>query len=221
MACAGMIEDYLDALDRRLHGPGSVKSELLTEVRHSLEDAAEAYRDDGLTTAGAEQRAVREFGGVDAVAEDCQAELAVSHSLGTVRTLLAGVVLLVLMWEVGRRLIIGPWEAFPGPPLNPLAGLAFGMAERLGIVLGLVIAVLLLSVRLLGRRTSARALSSLLTRFNVLAVLVYGTTLFLVCALGMFLRPEVFQDVGMVVIMTVTVLVMSRLGWLAGRSLRL
>ncbi|MBB5910246.1 permease prefix domain 1-containing protein [Actinoalloteichus hymeniacidonis] len=217
-----MIEDYLVALNRRLSGPGSVKSELLAEIRHSLDDAAEAYRDGGFSEADAQHRAVVEFGRVELVAEECQAELAVSHGLGTVRTLLAATVLLVALWECGRRLITGHWSgAVTAAQDTPLAGLAFGAAALSGIVLAVIVLAVLLVVRVMSRRISPRVLSTMLTRFNMVAILSYGTTLFLVCGLGMYYRPEAFHDAGMVIVMSVTSLVMSRLGWLAMQSLRL
>ena len=52
----------LRELAGRLHGPVRLKADLLTEARHALLDATEAYREGGLPAAEAERRAVAEFG---------------------------------------------------------------------------------------------------------------------------------------------------------------
>lgn len=70
------IERYVDGLAAALRGPRKIRAEMVTEARHSLEDAAAAFEDAGLTPVDAEQRAVREFGAYRQVVPAYQAELA-------------------------------------------------------------------------------------------------------------------------------------------------
>lgn len=73
---AGPIDAYVDGLALLLRGPGRVRAEMITEARHSLEDAAAAHLDAGLCELEAERRAVAEFGALREVAPAYQAELA-------------------------------------------------------------------------------------------------------------------------------------------------
>ncbi|RQX58081.1 hypothetical protein DLJ57_04450, partial [Micromonospora chalcea] len=57
-----VVDRRLRELSGRLYGPDRLKADLLTETRHALEDAVEAYREEGLPRAEAERRAVAEFG---------------------------------------------------------------------------------------------------------------------------------------------------------------
>ncbi|MER7457154.1 permease prefix domain 1-containing protein [Micromonospora sp. NPDC126480] len=77
-----MVEERLRALGERLRGPRRLKADLLTEARHGLLDAVEAYREDGLPAAEARRRAVAEFGSPAQLAPAYQAELAVGALRG-------------------------------------------------------------------------------------------------------------------------------------------
>ncbi len=118
MAGAGVISRYVDELDGRLRGPAAVKADLLTEARDSLADAADSYRDGGLSPEDAERRAVEEFGPLTVVAPGYQEELAVAHAATTLRTLALLVPLTYVLWELNRMFWIGPWSGFDGlaPP---------------------------------------------------------------------------------------------------------
>ncbi|MEU8296621.1 permease prefix domain 1-containing protein [Micromonospora sp. NPDC048909] len=76
------VEGHLRELAARLHGPARLKSDLLTEARHGLQDAVEAYRAGGLPAAEAERRAVAEFGSPAQLLPAWQAELAVAALRG-------------------------------------------------------------------------------------------------------------------------------------------
>jgi hypothetical protein len=106
-----VIDEYVDELDRALHGPARLKSDLLTEARHSLTDSAEGYRDGGLHPAEAERLAVAEFGPVRQLAHEYQSELLAGTLRAlAIRVLVVGLVLTVtadLMWRGA------PWT---GPP---------------------------------------------------------------------------------------------------------
>ncbi|MFG2011809.1 permease prefix domain 1-containing protein [Micromonospora sp. NPDC048868] len=73
---ATTVEERLRELGAHLRGPRRLKSDLLTEARHGLLDAVEAYRADGLPATEAQRRAVAEFGSPAQLAPAYQAELA-------------------------------------------------------------------------------------------------------------------------------------------------
>jgi hypothetical protein len=116
VAEAGVISRYVDSLDERLRGPEAVKADLLAEARDSLDDAADSYRDSGLSAEDAERRAVEEFGPLAVVAPEYQAELAVAHAATTLRTVAVLIPLTYLLWELNRVFWIGPWSGFNGAP---------------------------------------------------------------------------------------------------------
>jgi len=70
------IERYVDGLAAALRGPRKVRDDMVTEARHSLQDAAASFEDAGLDPLDAERRAVREFGAYRDVVPAYQIELA-------------------------------------------------------------------------------------------------------------------------------------------------
>jgi HAAS domain-containing protein len=116
VAGAGVIERYVAELDGRLRGPAAVKADLLTEARDSLADAADRYRDGGLSPQEAERRAVEEFGSLTVVAPGYQAELAAAHAATVLRSVMVLIPLTYVLWEVNRMFWIGPWSSFGGAP---------------------------------------------------------------------------------------------------------
>ncbi|MCZ7439838.1 permease prefix domain 1-containing protein [Micromonospora sp. WMMC241] len=150
------VEDRLRELSGRLHGPTRLKADLLTEARHALEDAAEAYRDGGLPRAEAERRAVAEFGSVAQLAPGFQAELAACALRGlALRTLaVAGVLIAAgdLTWQGSS------WSAGPRPPSGYLL-LSAALNGIWAVVGGLALAGLLLGA-LAARRPSTGVLRS-------------------------------------------------------------
>ncbi|GAA0722932.1 hypothetical protein Drose_09190 [Dactylosporangium roseum] len=72
----GPIDHYVDGLAAALRGPRKHRAEMVTEARHSLRDAADAFEDAGLDRVDAERRAVGEFGTYRQVVPAYQAELA-------------------------------------------------------------------------------------------------------------------------------------------------
>jgi hypothetical protein len=111
-----LIEEYVGDLDRRLLGPAHVKADLLAEARDSLDDAADSYRGNGLSTEAAERRAVEEFGPLAVVVPGYQAELAAAHAATMLRTVMLLVPLTYVLWELNRMFWIGPWASFDGGP---------------------------------------------------------------------------------------------------------
>lgn len=77
------IDEYVTSLGQRLRGPRALTTDVLTEVRDGLCDAAEAYRRGGVTPREAERRAVAEFGRVDELAGQFQRELAMAQGRRT------------------------------------------------------------------------------------------------------------------------------------------
>ncbi|GAA3457171.1 permease prefix domain 1-containing protein [Dactylosporangium matsuzakiense] len=96
------IDAYVDDLNAALRGPRRPRAEMITEARHSLEDAALAFADDGLPDLAAERRAVAEFGTLDEVVPAYQEELAVQQGRRTVTWIALALplvnVLAPLMW---------------------------------------------------------------------------------------------------------------------------
>lgn len=109
-----MVEERLRALGARLRGPSRLKADLLTEARHGLLDAVEAYREDGLSATEARRRAVAEFGSPAQLAPAYQAELAVGALRGLSWRVLAaaaaGIVAGDLTWHGAS------WSEGPRPP---------------------------------------------------------------------------------------------------------
>ncbi|TDB69771.1 permease prefix domain 1-containing protein, partial [Micromonospora sp. KC721] len=109
-----VLEERLGELNGRLRGPARLKAELLVELRHALTDAAEAYREGGLTPAEAARRAVAEFGTAAQLAPAYQAELGAAALRGlSVRALVVAAVLVIagdLTWQGSS------WSGGPPPP---------------------------------------------------------------------------------------------------------
>jgi hypothetical protein len=112
------VEDRLRELDVRLRGPARLKSDLLTEVRHALLDAVEAYREEGLPAAEAERRAVAEFGSPGQLAPAYQAELAAGALRGLAQRVLAVAGVLVAAGDLTWR--GSSWSDGPRPPASYL-----------------------------------------------------------------------------------------------------
>ncbi|NES14277.1 MULTISPECIES: permease prefix domain 1-containing protein [Micromonospora] len=141
-----LVEERLRELAGRLRGPAGLKADLLTEARHSLQDAVEAYREGGLSRAEAERRAVAEFGSPAQLAPGYQAELAAGALRRlAVRALAVAVTLMAggdLTWRGAS------WTEGPRPPegyrllsasLNGIWGLVAALALA-GLLLGIVAA---------------------------------------------------------------------------------
>ncbi|NJP32766.1 permease prefix domain 1-containing protein [Micromonospora thermarum] len=109
-----LVEERLRALEERLRGPSRLKADLLTEARHGLLDAVEAYREGGLPAAEARRRAVAEFGSPAQLAPAYQAELAVGALRGLAWRVLAvaaaGIAAGDLTWRGAS------WSDGPRPP---------------------------------------------------------------------------------------------------------
>ncbi|WP_158849167.1 permease prefix domain 1-containing protein [Saccharothrix deserti] len=155
MAGAGVIDDYVTALDRRLRGPGHVKDDLLAEARDSLHDAAAAHRDGGLTEEAAQRRAVAEFGPVNAIAREYQGLLGLAHGARTLRTVMLVLPLTHVMWELNRKFWIGAWNDFDAPPPDWYLVIA-----RLNDISAWVVAGAAVIALLIGRRLARTALST-------------------------------------------------------------
>jgi hypothetical protein len=79
-----VIEGYADGLAARLRGPRRMRTDMVTEARDSLLDAAEAHVEAGLSPAEAARTAVAEFGTYRQVVPGYQAELAAAQGRRTV-----------------------------------------------------------------------------------------------------------------------------------------
>ncbi|MFG1952772.1 permease prefix domain 1-containing protein [Micromonospora sp. NPDC048830] len=137
------VEDRLRELDDRLRGPARLKADLLTEARHALEDAVEAYRDRGLSAAEAERRAVAEFGDPAGLGPAYQAELAAGSLRGLALRVLAVAGVLVAAGDLTWR--GSSWSGTgPRPPAGYL--LLSGSLDAIWLAIALLAAAGLLLV---------------------------------------------------------------------------
>jgi hypothetical protein len=177
-----MIDEYVHQLGRALSGPNRLKADLLTEARHSLLDAAQGYREDGMPAAAAERQAVIEFGAVPELVPGYQSELAAS----AVRTLA------LRMFIVGSLLVAKAdlmWQGVPQRGPNPTTGylLLTGSLDGIWIISGLFAAVSYLWLRWQARqgrpesmrpaRLVGRLLAGSLGLSGLCAVAVYAWSL--------------------------------------------
>ncbi|MFD2766897.1 permease prefix domain 1-containing protein [Micromonospora eburnea] len=136
-----LVEQRLGELAGRLRGPARLKADLLTEARHALQDAVEAYREGGLPPAEAERRAVAEFGSPAQLVPGYQAELAAGALRGlALRALVVAVALMAggdLTWRGSS------WSDGPRPPAGYLV-LSASLHGIWALVAGLALAGLLL-----------------------------------------------------------------------------
>ncbi|GAA1277556.1 hypothetical protein GCM10009677_34480 [Sphaerisporangium rubeum] len=124
MAGSGAIDDYVATLARTLRGPGRLRRDMVAEARDGLEDAAEAYREQGADPAAAERLAVAEFGPVGEIAPGYQEELAAREGRRTAAGLFLIVPVVTVLWTLIWRLYPDlPAPAYDGKPswFMPLA----------------------------------------------------------------------------------------------------
>ncbi|MEU8181795.1 permease prefix domain 1-containing protein [Micromonospora sp. NPDC049044] len=114
----GFVDEHLRDLAARLQGPARLKSDLLTEARHGLWDAVEAYQESGVPPTEAQRRAVVEFGSPAQLLPSWQAELAVGALRGLSLRMLAvagvGMAAGDLTWRGAS------WSDGPRPPAGYL-----------------------------------------------------------------------------------------------------
>lgn len=138
-----LVEERLRELAGQLHGPPSLKADLLTEARHALLDAAEAYREGGVPPAEAERRAVAEFGSPAELVPGYQAELAAGALRRLASRALAVAVLLMAGGDLTWR--GSSWSEGSRPPAGYLL-LSASLNGIWALVAALALAGLLLGV---------------------------------------------------------------------------
>ncbi|MFJ4097889.1 permease prefix domain 1-containing protein [Amycolatopsis japonica] len=159
------IEAYIGDLDKRLRGSAGAKADLLTEARDGLIDAAEAYREGGVSEAEAERRAVADFGPAPVIARDYQAELALRGDIGTLWKVIVGIPLIQVGWELARIWTYGDWSRSG----NSHPDWYLAVIELFGILVvvpPLIGVVALFGTRRLGRRLDSVRLGKV-TRWTV------------------------------------------------------
>ena len=174
MAGAGVIDEYVTALDRRLRGPDPVKDDLLAEARDSLHDAAAAHRDRGLGEEAAQRRAVAEFGPVATIAREYQGLLGLAYGARTLRSVMLVVPLAYVMWELNRMFWIGRWNDFDAPPPDWYLAIARFNDTSAWFVAGAAVLALLVGRRLARTSVSTVTLAKLA---GVVAVASVGVSL--------------------------------------------
>ncbi|MER7590752.1 permease prefix domain 1-containing protein [Micromonospora sp. NPDC127501] len=174
-----MVDEHLRELAARLQGPARLKSDLLTEARHGLLDAVEAYRESGVPPTEAQRRAVVEFGSPAQLLPSWQAELAVGALRGLSLRMLAiagvGVVAGDLTWRGSS------WSGGPRPPAGYLLLAAsvdwIWMGALLLAVAGLLVVWASARAPRPGLALAQRAVGAGLTGVLVLGI-VAGSALF-------------------------------------------
>jgi hypothetical protein len=116
------IDQTVRALAHRLPSPLLRPPGILLEVRDGLDDAAAAYGVAGMSEVAAVERAIADFGDLDAVAAD-YLELALTRSTWWAAAALGPGYLVILgAWDLAERLVSSPlphdaglplWAAFP------------------------------------------------------------------------------------------------------------
>jgi hypothetical protein len=119
-----VIDAYIAELQGSLRGPRRVRTDLVIEARDSLVDAAEAYESRGIDRRDAERRAVRDFGDVQTIASDYQAELGIAQTRRTALLILLIIGAQGAITEIAWRLVAGlGWTWHPSPAYALLARL--------------------------------------------------------------------------------------------------
>lgn len=212
------IEGYLSDLDRRLVGCRSTKDDLLAEARDGLHDAADAYREGGWPHDEAERRAVADFGGVDVVAGDYQAELSMHSGVRTLWKLVLGVPAMQLSWDFARILTFGDWTRL-STPTPEWYRVATHFSHGAVFVVPAVGLVALVCARWLSRRVDGVRLARTCGFFIAGAVGInLASVLTLVVATGFVDVSRLFLSVPCVLLMVAYVLLSVRLVVLARRS---
>jgi hypothetical protein len=165
---ADLIDETISRLAAGLPGgTAGVRSDLLLEARHGLEDAAEAYREAGLSEREAVERAVRDFGDLEELTVDYAA-----HAVtGSVR-------LAALVLGAGYSLVLTAWMVASWTAPDRLPGESGPAASSFGWIGG--VAVLTTLGALAGVRRQARRSqhsSTLAWTIGVLGLLVGAATL--------------------------------------------
>lgn len=213
-----MIDEYLVDLDRRLHGCGRFKADLLAEARDGLRDAADAYRAGGWSDEDAERRAVAEFGPAPVVAREYQAELGMLSGVRTLWKLVLGVPAMQIAWDYARILTYGEWTQLPTstPDWYRVVAHASHGAVFVVPVIGLLA---LLGTRWLSRRLDAVRLARFCGILIALAVGINVASVgLLIGATGVVDVSRLFLSVPCAVLMVAWVLLSIRLVVLARRS---
>ncbi|MEU3768555.1 permease prefix domain 1-containing protein [Amycolatopsis keratiniphila] len=215
-----VIEAYLGELRARLEGPASAKRDLLREARDGLNDAADAYRDGGWSDHDAQRRAVDDFGPVQLIARDYQAELGMHSGTRTLWKLILGVPMMQLAWEFARKWTFGDWSQLATPTpgwYKYVAQFTHGsvfIVPMLGVLA-------LLSMRWLSRRMDG---TRLVRTAGVLIGEAVGLNLLsvalLVIATGFIDASRLFLSVPCGILMVLWVVLSVRLALLARRSWR-
>jgi hypothetical protein len=141
-----VIDEYLASLERALSGPGRVRRDLVAEARGHLLDATQAYEGAGWDPRAAAERAVRDFGPVNVVADGYRTVLAVAASRRSALTLFALLLPQAFLWDGGLRLAPSPANGEAG-----LAGVLHHAIEWFGFG-ALVLALVTLLVAGVGQR---------------------------------------------------------------------
>jgi hypothetical protein len=222
MAGASVIDDYVADLDTRLRGDRRTKIDLLTEARHSLQDAAECYQDAGFCEEEAQRKAVSDFGPAGTIARCYQGELAAAYGARTLRSILFLLPVVHLLWEATRLIWYGSWDNFPGvaPPawyypftqVNDSMGWAVASAAALALLVSRFMSRRSPDSRFVARCSAGVALVSVSASITATSALVIATVVF---------EPaRMYASPPLALATVVAFTVLSRLAVMARRTVR-
>ncbi|GIJ48996.1 hypothetical protein Val02_58820 [Virgisporangium aliadipatigenens] len=172
-----LVDAYVTRLGRALRGPRRARADLLTEVRDSLVDAAEAYGRAGYDADAAARRAVEDFGEVREIAAGYQVELGMIQARRTAVGILLAIGGQPLFWNYLRP-HLGTTTASDSP--GPLHTVIDVLMEWCGTATLLAAAALLLAIRLAGHSTRVTRAAGLLANGAGVLFALLGATMTLI-----------------------------------------
>ncbi|MBO0829875.1 MAG: DUF3784 domain-containing protein [Streptosporangiales bacterium] len=178
-----VITGYTAELGRLLRGPLRLKTDLVTEARDGLADAAEAYEHAGADPATAADRAVAEFGPLGTVASEYQAVLATAQARRTALLFFVVTAVQTLGATYAWRSLSGGWTSRPGLGYSLLARSVDWVGVGNETAALLVLLATGIGVRYLGDRPS-------ICRFTGILTLVVGGFMFVAGTLLTSLNPD-------------------------------
>ncbi|WP_246257280.1 permease prefix domain 1-containing protein [Amycolatopsis anabasis] len=218
MTGAAVIDGYLGDLAARLRGPSRVKGDLLAEARDGLTDAADAYRDAGYPDSAAERRAVDEFGDLDVVAREYQAELGVASGVHALRTVVFALPAMYVVWELTRAVWFGDWSQLRSPTPDWYRPVAL-LNDYTGSALAGLSVLALVVLRFVSRRAGSARIGRGIALLLAVLLGVHVTVQFaLLGATGLVEVDRLFLSVPCALVGFLSILVSVRLVVLARRS---
>lgn len=111
-----VVARFVGQLERTLSGPRRAKADIVDEIRDGLYDAADGHRYCGLDAVAAQRRALAEFGTIEQIAPQLQAELAMTQTRRTALLITVVLASQPLVWDAMNALLsVGTPQGLDGP----------------------------------------------------------------------------------------------------------